>query len=152
MAPLSRMRIAAKPQKRTVYRRSHILLCGSRPCAFTPSKLNDGTIMGGISRDCQTAWNRRFTTAPISAPVFDSAQYVHGSGASRTRLQSMLSWMSKALISKEQLGRNQVPIYVVVLVLGVCRELTSLLASPNLRSSEAHRCSFQGREWVSASS
>ena len=36
--------------------------------------------------------------------------------------------MAKILISKEQLARNQTPILIVVLVLGVCREFTSLLA------------------------
>ena len=57
----------------------------------------------------------------------------------------MLAWMSKILISKEQLERNQIPIFIVVLVLGVCRELSSPHYSLGLRSSEAYRCSLQGR-------
>ena len=42
--------IAAKLPKPTVSRRSRILLCGSCPCAFTPSKLKHRTIMDGVSR------------------------------------------------------------------------------------------------------
>ena len=29
-------------------------------------------IMDGVSRDCQTAWNRRFSAGSIGTPVFDS--------------------------------------------------------------------------------
>ena len=72
MAPPDRRGIAANLPKPTVSRRSHILLCGSCPCAFTPFKLNNRMIMDGVSRDCQTAWNRRFSAGSNGTPVFDS--------------------------------------------------------------------------------
>ena len=49
MAPPVRRGIAAKLPKPTASRRSHILLCGSCPCAFTPSKLKNRIIMDGVS-------------------------------------------------------------------------------------------------------
>src|SRR5215210_5465327 len=57
--------------------------------------------------------------------------------------------MSKILIFKEQLGRNQVPIFVVILVLRVCRELSSPHYSLGLRSCETHQSSFKSRNQLS---
>jgi hypothetical protein len=57
MATTDQRGIAAKLPKPTASRRSRILLCGSCPCAFTPSKLKNRMIMDGmmdmVSRVCQ---------------------------------------------------------------------------------------------------